>query len=230
LAHRIVFDQVPNSTERLAALRDAALRPTIFRKLWDKYGANLPPDVALKTYLIRDCGFCDTGARNCTAAYRATLAFAGLFQPEATPSANHGGMDMEKETQEIAPSRVVQAGIDGVPTNPDRVRAVHDDEGRRWVFVESGETGTTMDQAVLVEKGAGTLKEVPEEPPLSFDARPRQERRSPEEVELLRGPLGVHASYRLLVSGGIGPKELGRLISILELQRNILAPGGGGTP
>jgi hypothetical protein len=229
LAHRIVFDQVPQSSERQAALRDAALHPTAFRQLWDKYGAHLPPDVALRTYLIRDRGFSDTGARNFTAAYRPTLAFAGLFPPDAMPPANQGGTEAETGRQESAPADLVQVGSDGVPANPDRDRAVHDHEGCRRVVVESGETGMPMDQAVLAGKGAGTPKEVPQDP-ASFDAQTRRERRSPEEIELLRGPLGVHASYRLLVSGGVGPKELGRLISILELQRNILAPEDGAAP
>jgi hypothetical protein len=46
--------------------------------------------------------------------------------------------------------------------------------------------------------------------------------RSPEERQFLRGPLGPEAEYRLLTSGEVGPKELGKLIRILQLQKELL--------
>lgn len=46
---------------------------------------------------------------------------------------------------------------------------------------------------------------------------------SPEERHFLSGPLSKDgATYRLIVSGVIGPKELGKLIKLLTLQKEIL--------
>lgn len=43
-----------------------------------------------------------------------------------------------------------------------------------------------------------------------------------KEREWLRGPLSRDASYRLIVSGDLGPKDLGKLIKLLEAQKAIL--------
>ena len=42
------------------------------------------------------------------------------------------------------------------------------------------------------------------------------------EREYLRGVLSRDKSYRLLVSGDIGPKELGKMIKLLQAQKAIL--------
>jgi hypothetical protein len=93
LAHRIVFDKVPDSKERALALHEAALLPPIYQKLWENYGPDLPPDVAIETFLTRDCAFNEGAAQNVIVGYRDTLSFAGLnkpalaglIEPEASP-------------------------------------------------------------------------------------------------------------------------------------------------
>lgn len=42
------------------------------------------------------------------------------------------------------------------------------------------------------------------------------------EREWLRGPLSRDAGYRLLVTGDMGPKEIGKLIKLLEAQKLVL--------
>jgi hypothetical protein len=42
------------------------------------------------------------------------------------------------------------------------------------------------------------------------------------EREYLRGPLSQESSYRLLVSGPVGGKEIGKIIRILTLQRELM--------
>jgi len=44
----------------------------------------------------------------------------------------------------------------------------------------------------------------------------------PGEREFLRGPLSRDATYRLVVSGEIGAKELARIIKVLTLQKEML--------
>lgn len=43
------------------------------------------------------------------------------------------------------------------------------------------------------------------------------------EREWLRGPLSRTTTYRLMVSGEMGPKEIKKLITLLEAQRTVLA-------
>jgi len=48
----------------------------------------------------------------------------------------------------------------------------------------------------------------------------------PSERELLRGPLSRDASYRLMVTGKVGPKELGKIIKLLTLQAELYDEDG----
>ena len=52
---------------------------------------------------------------------------------------------------------------------------------------------------------------------------PRMMQRATIERELTKGILAKDASFRLIVSGNIGVKEIERLIKKLELDKEILA-------
>ncbi len=43
------------------------------------------------------------------------------------------------------------------------------------------------------------------------------------EREWLRGSLSKETSYRLIVPGDLGPKEIGKLIKILKAQKAVLS-------
>ena len=43
-----------------------------------------------------------------------------------------------------------------------------------------------------------------------------------DEREWLRGPLSRDSSYRLIVAGDMGPREIGKLIKLLEAQKAVL--------
>lgn len=79
LALDILLDTRPHSPERDALIRRAALNPPIHAELWRRYGAELPSDATLTTYLVRDRGFNETGARDLLAEYKDSLAFAKLL-------------------------------------------------------------------------------------------------------------------------------------------------------
>ena len=49
---------------------------------------------------------------------------------------------------------------------------------------------------------------------------------SAEERQFLHGQLGGGIEYRLLVTGEIGPREIGKLIRILQLQKELLSDEG----
>lgn len=43
------------------------------------------------------------------------------------------------------------------------------------------------------------------------------------EREWIRGPLSKDANYRIIVTGDLGPREIGKLIKLLEAQKAVLA-------
>jgi hypothetical protein len=68
----------PNDGRHQKALREAALKPTIFSRLYEKYKDGIPSDETLKSELIKDEDFHPKHVDNFLADFRKTLAFAGL--------------------------------------------------------------------------------------------------------------------------------------------------------
>lgn len=69
----------PNSPERNAAIKTAALKPGIFVDLMNRYGDNLSvADSLIKSYLIADLDFNKDAASGLIKSFRVTVTFAGL--------------------------------------------------------------------------------------------------------------------------------------------------------
>lgn len=166
LAFRILLDKQPVSAERDEAIRQAALRPRIHAELWQRWQAALPSEATLETYLVRDRGFSETGARALIAEYKATIGFAKLAQPSDIPDEESQTLREQRDNAEIEIGDLVQVDIDGtlVLPEPARVRAVREYEGESWVFVEGSETGIRMKQVILQQKGSRDPKPPPRLP------------------------------------------------------------------
>lgn len=83
-----------NEPEKLGALRDAALKPELFRELSQSH-LNASDD-AMRAHLINTLGFSDTGARTLIKSFRDTMGFAKLGDMEYPPVQ---GEDMETALQ-----------------------------------------------------------------------------------------------------------------------------------
>jgi hypothetical protein len=81
LAIRIVFDKMPGSPERLAALQEAALKPAIYSRLASELGLPPPSDIVMERFLVRDCEYSESTAATIIPDYLATLEYAGLNNP-----------------------------------------------------------------------------------------------------------------------------------------------------
>jgi hypothetical protein len=62
----------------LPAVRAAALTPTIYQMLWERYRGVLPADALIRSFLIRDKGYNDTAADEIILNYRETFELAAL--------------------------------------------------------------------------------------------------------------------------------------------------------
>lgn len=65
-----------NDDRRRKAIQAAALAPSIYAALWERYGEHLPDDSAIKPFLVRDKNYNDSMVGNLLEDYRATLEFA----------------------------------------------------------------------------------------------------------------------------------------------------------
>jgi hypothetical protein len=104
LALRIL--QPMDEEERVAAMREAAMKPEIFARIVSQFGGRLPPsDEPIRAFLIRQEGFSTAGANELIKTFRDTLA--GL--PEAprnappTPSSDDEGTQSEPAPSELQP-------------------------------------------------------------------------------------------------------------------------------
>jgi hypothetical protein len=203
-----------DSAERISALERMALRPALFREI-NKNISTLPSEENLEFWLIKR-QFTPAAAKIAAKSYLATMRVVGPSSKGYTPPA-----DQEEEVLPPSPNAevgdLVQVEINGTfqLQKPARVRAVKDHVGEKWVFIEGSETGIRMNQ-VRVEQKGGTDKSPP--PTL-----PEVGHHATEEREWLRGPLSRETSYRLIVSGDLGPKEIGKLIKLLKVQQAVLS-------
>jgi len=78
----IAIDEREESSEKLQALQLAALNPSIFQKLWDKYNRSLPSDASIKYYLIKELNFNQNNVDRFIKIYRDTLDYAGFLKVE----------------------------------------------------------------------------------------------------------------------------------------------------
>jgi hypothetical protein len=85
-ALRILLDKQPESPERDELIRRAALTPSIHKEMWEKWGADLPSDATIETFLVRDRGFSGVGAGDLMTEYKNTLAYAKLGEGTKMPA------------------------------------------------------------------------------------------------------------------------------------------------
>ena len=174
LAFRILLDKQPQSPERDELIRQAALAPRIHVELWQKWQDSLPSNATLETYLVRDRGFSEGGARDLIAEYKETIAFAKPGQPANIPVSTTGGLPDQDDKTEIEVGDLVRVEIGGQDPlgKPVRVRAVQEYEGSLWVFADDEETGIQMEHVKLEQKGAGDPKPTINPPRLSLEKEP----------------------------------------------------------
>lgn len=226
LALSIVLDKEPNSAKRAAAIRSAAITPTIHAALYEKYGAFTPADVVLETYLVRDCDYNEQAAKALLETYKATLAFANLDKPDGAPQKTEISDNLYPTVKELSVGDLVQVELGGALQleTPAKIRAIKEHEGQKWVFVSGSNTGIPFDQVILVSKGRSD--ELPQKTAPTLVEEPANVsslKAEAGEHEWLRGKLSKETSYRILVTGEIGPKEIGKLIKLLTTQKDILS-------
>jgi len=214
--------------ERIENLRAAGLEPTLFREVMEFFEGVMPPEEGVVRYLNRQ-GFNSNAIRPAAKAFLETARY--LEELGATES--HGsarppdqeslGSDAEDGGPTYGGARVgdlIQWESQGVLQfeQPRRVRAVHEDG--QWVAVEGSQTGIRMSEVIVQERGRQGGGDVPPQ----FPPEDRRDDVQPQagEVEWMRNRVGTDTNVRLLVKGDMGPKEIKKLIRLLEAQRAVL--------
>lgn len=209
------------------AMKRAALAPALFSKLCHEYPGSVPADELVRSYLLQN-GFLVSTVNLPIRAFRDTMELVKGFVDGYTGDSGGGKgggaadpaldeLPPEDEKPQIAVGDLVQWESGGVlrMEKPHLVRAIQDG----WAFVEGSETGIPMEELILEKKGDTPAQ--PSAPP-KLPLPIAETKTAPGEKEWLRGPLSKAASYRLIVSGEVGSKEIGKLIKLLEAQKLVL--------
>ena len=127
LALRILLDADPQSVERRAALREAALGPRIHAELWERYGNDLPSDQSLKRFLVLERSFNEASVDELLAEYKATMAYAGLVVRVAAETTTTGPRLPATSAPNVAPAPVqLAAATPEAPMAPRVVPAANE--------------------------------------------------------------------------------------------------------
>jgi hypothetical protein len=205
------------------AILQAAFSPSIFQDIQAKFSDGQPSENALQSWLTRE-NFLDRAIGPVADAYLETCRF--LEQEGAFESGSPSLRD-EEESSSLDPSEKDRRKFGGASVgdliqwesggalqfeSPKRVRFVSDDGN--WAGVEGSQTGIPMSEVIVEQKAATKAPFIPLERPTAA--------LSPGESEWMRNKVGKETNVRLLVEGQMGPREIGKLIKLLEAQKAVL--------
>jgi hypothetical protein len=218
-----------NPGQYKSAVARAAFGAPLFKALKERFPDGVSPD-ALRSYLVRE-NFLDRAVNPIIAAFTDTCAF--LKQEEAFESGGNAeseGPDLALPDDDDDDDTVyggarlgdlIQWESQGALQfeKPKRVRLVTDDG--QWVVVEDSEAGIPMSEVIVQERSAAPLSPPPRFP--LDTGRPAGEMAAEAgEEEWIRNKLGAETKVRVLVTGEMGPKQIGKLITLLKAQRAVL--------
>jgi hypothetical protein len=228
LALKIVMDKRPDSVERAAALKDAALSPKIFAELFERYGTATGIDDALLVHALTaervqqgKAPYSDESAADVLRVYRDSLGYAGLANSDKETDV---GPAPAEPPSEAAPTRIpakkgdfAQWVSDGVVQfdEPRRVRAVSDDGD--WAFVEGSQTGIAMSELEIVQ--APRPSRAPPTLPLPQDEPTVYDRADPKDKDRMKV---VWEGSLIHISATVDKAGLGRLRKKLDAMETLL--------
>ena len=216
----------PDSDEnRDRELVQAALEPKLFKELRERFeDIDVPPMDGVVTYLNRE-GFNPTAVGPAAKAFINTMQFIQSRRESEShvvtgfDGAEYDSPDDDNSFGGASVGDLIQWENQGALQfeTPRRVRWVSDDGD--WLAVEGSETGIPMSQAII-EQAA------PHKPPTVPRETPSHE--TPANVagfsEWFRAKVGADklVTINFKGEGEIGPKEIEKMIRVLEAQKLAL--------
>lgn len=105
LAFKILIDKRPESKERDAAIKEAALNPTFFKKIKEVYGNQIPDDSLLEYDLPIKFKFNPRTVKEFIRSFKDTMTFAKVYETDIMPDEN----ELQKESGMITQGEKAKA-------------------------------------------------------------------------------------------------------------------------
>jgi hypothetical protein len=157
-AIRILLDKRPDSAEKAALIKQAALAPKIHADLWKKWGKSLPSDDSLRYTLTAELEppFNQNNVDAFIREYKDTIAFAKLSESDKVATEDGGSEGAGDEVSTVKVGDYVQWESQGVEqfTEPKRVQGISADGTH--AFVNGTSTGIPVNALIRVTPPVGT--------------------------------------------------------------------------
>jgi hypothetical protein len=209
----IVDENADDQSERAEALTAAIRHNKVFDELFSRF-SDEGSVLSISSYLQKNYNFKPQVAQKVAQNYKDSVAIVDVIDEGYDEGDDEDNPPPPPEVKVGDRVQWTAKGVDQFP-DPRRVRAI--DQTGEWVFVEQSETGIPMNEISVVERGIDQTGINP--PTLKIDTGGLGE----EEKEFSRGALSGSVDYRLLISGDLGPREIGKLIKLLEAQKAVLS-------
>ncbi|MBO6724622.1 MAG: hypothetical protein JJ911_03020 [Rhizobiaceae bacterium] len=212
-----------NDEQKQRAINTAALKPPLFADVWNHFEQRIPSPEALRTYLLRR-EFHDRAIDPVMRSFEPTMAM--MKQQTETGSGGPDESDREESSPlELQRTATTKASVgdyvhwesQGVLQfkEPKRVRWVSDDG--EWLAVDGSDTGIPMSD-IQIQKSP-----IPAPPP----AHPGVDKQNNIDrgfSEWFRAKVGPDKLITINYKGDdeIGPREIDKMIKILEAQKAAL--------
>jgi hypothetical protein len=225
IARRILLDERSDDTEKRQLIRRVALNPTAHKVIYEEYQNGLASDGSVEHFLVFEQDFKSTAAKELLAEFKETADYAGLYQPEKLVDKTNGGADNEED--DVEPPRVtigdkIQCTVNGVDIfNPLATVLGISDDGL-WVFTDQSDSGSPLKEVIVIEPANKTPSGSTPPPIPPHLAAARQQTVLPEGQSILSQGKLRDGSFEVRVTGEIGAREIGKIIKVLEAQKEIL--------
>jgi len=233
-AYRIIHG-VKNTPEFLRDIQDCAMQPNIYRHIWETYGPVhlMPDDSVVGSHLILDRKFNEGAIAGFLQDYKSTMTYANLDSGISDQGDDHDAEDRGEQSDEDQgndknPHKFGGANIGDLIqwesngalqfATPLKIRQIFepDANGVTWVFVEGSDTGIDMSEVIVESASHVAPRMIPPTLPLAEDQGVKK-----NEKEFLSGNMSKTSKFRLLTEGDFDSKALGRMISMLTMQKEI---------
>lgn len=225
----IVEDEREESPDRTRAIQDAALAPSIFKTIRDRFGNNLPSDASLRTVLVRELDFNPNAVGSVITNYRNTIEHSGLDKSDST--AHAGGADRKpSKTDDVRPVigdwvQWTSQGVAQFPT-PRQVIGIDEQDGEHFVRIrgDDGSEGWVPMNQVTIESPP-TTSEPPRQrqsrfaPPVISASMPPE--RTPPGVREFSFPL-IDGVATLRIPHPMGDANYNLLVAVLNATKAAL--------
>lgn len=229
IALQILRDPREDQSEKNERIRRVALTPVAHKALYEAFPNGLASDGSVLHFLMQDQEFKPDAAKELLAEFKETASFINLYRPSNLvdkKDEKRADDSSEDELPSVAVGDRIQwvsGGAEQFQT-PATVLGLSDDG--LWVFTDQGHAAVPVSEIAIMERSVpptppGNIP--PPIPPHILAAlKAKEEALDEGESVLTRGKL-AGGSFKVLVKGDIGAKEIAKIIKMLDAQKAILS-------